>query len=604
MIGRCYTTPSRARREPFGLRSRIGAKLPDMPRGFRIDQPLIFFTLAGLVMVGPHVLPPTQISQVSSDPRDALIQLWNFWWTKRWLLHPLQNPYWTDLLYAPFGTSLAFAPYPLPYSVLSLPFQLLVPGVAGLALAFNAVVFGSFVLAGYGAYRLALHVTGHHRASLIAGLVYAFMPFHVLNMARLYLLCVEVMPFTVLALIRLWEEPSRRCALGLAIWLALAFYSSLEYALYLVLFAAFWLVYRTIAERGDIGRPQLLGLLQAGLLFLVLAAPLLVQQLRVSTRLETVPVERGLEEVVHWSPALLAYVTPSRVHPVYGKAMAFAGDYPDPEKWGMRSEVSLGWVALSLAGFGLARGRRGGRRFWVIAAAVFLVLSLGPQLRASGTWLTDVPLPYLALYELLPPLRGGRDPTRLVPFVMLLLSVLTAFGAAAILELIRNRRRQALVFAGLAALVLFEDLVAWAPSRVPPLGPVYSELAAMPDRAPIIDLTPSLRGMLAQTLHERPIGFVSDIALRGAPRREDFAVEQAFWMPRRVLGLPADQRAAEVERLRGSIRERGVSFVLFPASAIAERQGLLARTLGARLSAHGDSMLADFRSGTPGADDD
>jgi hypothetical protein len=75
-------------------------------------------------------------------------------------------------------------------------------------------------------------------------------------------------------------------------------------------------------------------------------------------------------------------------------------------------------------------------------------------------------------------------------------------------------------------------------------------------------------------------------------------------MPRRVLGLPADQRAAEVERLRGSIRERGVSFVLFPASAIAERQGLLARTLGARLSAHGDSMLADFRSGTPGADDD
>jgi hypothetical protein len=248
-------------------------------------------------------------------------------------------------------------------------------------------------------------------------------------------------------------------------------------------------------------------------------------------------------------------------------------------------------------------GHRSDKRFWAIAFFLFAVLSLGPQLRVSGTWLSEIPLPYRALYELVPLLRGSRDPTRLLPLVMLLLSVLTAFGAAALLERCTDRRRQILVAAGMAALVLFEDLVASAPSIAPTVDPIYSELATLPEEAAIIDLTPSLLGMLAQTVHGRPISYVADISIRGTPLADDFAVEQAFWMPRRVLDLAPTLRTPEIDRLVESIRERGVAFIVFPVSPISVRQSVLARAMGARVSPAGNYVRCDFRPDRPEASD-
>jgi hypothetical protein len=150
----------------------------------------------------------------------------------------------------------------------------------------------------------------------------------------------------------------------------------------------------------------------------------------------------------------------------------------------------------------------------------------------------------------------------------------------------------------MAALVLFEDLVASAPSIAPTVDPIYSELAALPtlpEEAAIIDLTPSLLGLLAQTVHGRPISYVADISIRGTPLADDFAVEQAFWMPRRVLDLAPALRTPEVDRLVELIRERGVAFIVFPVSPISTRQSVLARAMGARVSPAGDYVLCDFR---------
>lgn len=564
------------------------------PGALRLDRPLIFYTLVSLVMLGPHLLPPTQLSQLPYDAQDAYIQLWDFWWTRQWLLTAPQNPYWTDLIYQPFGTSLAFAAYSLPYSLFSLPFQLVFAGTKGLVIAFNAVVFASFVLSGVGAYRLARHVTGDHAASLLAGLIFAFMPHHFLNMPRLYLLCIELLPFYVLALLKLWEAPSGRRAVAVAGWLALCFYSSLELALFLLLFSWMWLAYALLTERGAIRLPALRGLAVAGVSFLVLAAPLLVQQMSLERARDTVDVERGIEEVVHWSPALLSYITPSRVHPIYGEAMEFAGKYPDPDKWGMRSETFLGWSTLLLAALGLAAGSRGKRLLWGLGAGVFLVLSLGPQLRVSGTWLTELAMPYRILYELVPPLRGSRDPSRMLPVAMLMLSVLAALGAGNLLARIRPGRRRSLATAALAFAVLFEDLPPWPVMQAPAIDPVYAELADRPGSAPIIDLTADLRGLLAQTIHQRPIGYVADYALRGAPARDDFVVEQPFWRPRRVLGLGPQERAQQVVRLRDEIASTGAELIVYPSSPISARQNQLARLLGADVSARGQYVVADL----------
>ncbi|MDD9938991.1 MAG: hypothetical protein OXT09_35715 [Myxococcales bacterium] len=75
--------------------------------------------------------------------------MWSLWWTKH-ALSSAQNPFWTDLIFHPHGTSLAFHSYPFVYGVLSVPLQWLLPGKEGLAATFNLIVFTSFVMSAVG----------------------------------------------------------------------------------------------------------------------------------------------------------------------------------------------------------------------------------------------------------------------------------------------------------------------------------------------------------------------------------------------------------------------------------------------------------------------
>jgi hypothetical protein len=384
--------------------------------------------LVSILMVGPHVVPPTHINALPYAHEDSNIFLWGFWWVKRCLIE-WHDPYWTDFLYYPLGTSLAFHTLPLTYGLFSVPIQVLLGDLTGLVVAFNCVIFVSFVLSGFGAYRLAVYVTGNQLGGWIGGLVFAFMPFHFVNMSCVNLLAIEVLPFCILSLLKLWDRPSVHQGIFLAAALAVAYYTSLEYALYLLIFSALWLIYKLVVSYKDFQRKFLNHLALASLCFIVFAAPLLSKQAPMLF-LEHSAIRQDFDEVVFWSPAILSFVTPSRAHPVYGDAMSFAGDLRNAttQNWGMRSETSLGFVTLGLAFVALTGLRRDGRMFWGLAALWFICLTLGPYLRVTGTWLTGIPLPYLLFYKYLPFFQVGRDPTRFMPLAVLMLSVLAAFG--------------------------------------------------------------------------------------------------------------------------------------------------------------------------------
>jgi hypothetical protein len=354
-----------------------------------------------------------------------------------------------------------------------------------------------------------------------------------------------------------------------------------------------WFLYVAVSDRARLGISRLVALAQAAALFLLLASPLLVQQARLPEVSDQVAVDRKISEIVHYSPALLSFVTPSRIHPVYGDAFKFAGVYPDRSTWGMRSESTVGVMTWLLAAIALGGVRRGGRAFWAVAAVVLLCLTLGPQLRVSGSLLTDFTLPYRWLYEVLPPLRAGRDPTRIFPLAVLMLSVLAAFGGRALLERCSERRRAPL--AGLlVALVVFECLTLWRTNPAPVVPSVYHELSTASDDGPIVDLTYTLSGMLGQTVHGRPIGYVWGIDLRGAPNLDRFVVETILSQPRRLLDLAAAEQAQLLETLRARIRERPVDLLVYPSSPISNRQAKVARLLGASVSSHGGYHVADF----------
>jgi hypothetical protein len=571
--------------------------LADMRRTLSRDvvYPLLFYAVISLLMVGPFVLPATQIDTTSYDFQDSYIFLWNFWWIKEAVLSG-ENPYWTDAIFYPTGTSLAFHSYPLPYSLATIPIQLVRPGLDGLAISYNLVVFASFVVSGFAAYRLALFVTGSRSGALVAGLIYSFMPFHLLNASRLHVVALEFLPFYVLAQLRLEESPTRRNALQLGFWLAMTYYTSLEYALYLVLFSCVRLAWLVLLRRNALTRHYVAYVSLAAVLFTVIAGPLLYQQMRVYVLTGGKTIECPVEEAVGWSPAIASFVTPSRVHPIYGKLFGFAGFYRDGETVGMRSETTLNLTALILAAIAFFRSELVGRWFWGLAFSLFLVLALGPYLRITGTLATEIPMPWLALYETVPPFRGGREPARFFPLAMLMITVPAALGVQRLSSAISVKRANLLVTGVVSLMVLFEDLVRWPVERIEPgVHAFYSRLADTTDDFTIMDLTSEANKQLAQPLHRRKTvewrGFVvrSELIDQITP----FVLLQAeFEQPQRFLASHAAGRE-NIERIQQLLASAKVRYLLLPAEG-DPAQIRLARLLGAHVELDGSLVICRF----------
>ena len=537
--------------------------------------------VASLMMLGPHVFPLDQISESTYSQEDAYICLWGLWWTKHSVLEGL-NPYWTNFLFHPMGTSLAFHAYPLTYGLLSIPFQWLIEDVPGLVIALNGIILLSFVFSGFGAYLLAFHVTGSRLAGWVAGTLFAFMPFHSLNRVTLHLLAIEFIPFYILSLLRVSEEPTPRRAILMGLWLALTYYSSLEYALYLLIFSFLWLLYRVIFSLRQITRKHIMALAGSCAIFLLLASPLLLQQMDAYSEYDST-ISQDFEEVTFWSPALLSFVTPSRMHPYYGQAMASAGELTDerPQKWGMRSEASIGWVALGLSMVGLFGLRRGDRAFWCLAALFFFSLSLGPFLRVTGEWLSEIPLPYLLIYEWVPLFRTGRDPTRFIPVAVLMLSIMAAFGVESLLRHFSGKHLRLLVTILLSELILFESLIVWVGSYQPSVPRLYRHLTDAKRGVAIIDLTAEPFKLLPQTVHEKRITYLEKTLPRTPSKKWMLPVEYDLRFPESFFHLDAQVQSERLEEHRKNLKTLHIQFIILPRGPRTLLQIQLAERLGA-----------------------
>ncbi len=111
---------------------------------------LALYLAATVVFTWP--LAANLTTAIPGDSFDGWQNYWNQWWIKQALIDRIVNPLRTDLLYYPTGVSLYFHTLNPFNGVTTLPIQL----AFGLIPAYNAVVFMSWVLAGYGVFLLAL----------------------------------------------------------------------------------------------------------------------------------------------------------------------------------------------------------------------------------------------------------------------------------------------------------------------------------------------------------------------------------------------------------------------------------------------------------------
>jgi len=157
--------------------------------------------------------------------RDVWQTMWGLWWVKQALLVRFTNPYYTDMLFYPLGTSLYLHPLNLPTGLLGLPLLAFFSFVT----TYNLLVLLVLILGAYTSFLAVNSIVNHTPAALVAGAITLCSP-HRLNELRLAQLptlsdyCVPlVLLFTLLALQRRTWPPAVLAAAtlliaGLASW--------------------------------------------------------------------------------------------------------------------------------------------------------------------------------------------------------------------------------------------------------------------------------------------------------------------------------------------------------------------------------------------------
>ncbi len=475
-------------------------------------------------------------------PVDRNQNLWNFWWVKRSVLN-LHNPYQTNFLFYPYGTSLylqTFSPY---NQVIGLPLQL----IFGLIPAYSFIELLAFPLGGLGGFFLGRYLTGNFWGGLLAGLVWSFGPYHFVELRQdqLNLISLQWLPFFMLFMFRLEKATTRpailREGLAAAFFFFLTIMVDYYYASYLGLFAGlYWLwmilsgldaVRRGRETLGIFGRSlgrfalKLAGVFILGVLPYT---PVLLGTIREVTSGNYQLATGDTNDQVHSADLATVFLPPFH-QPWWGSGLGLwkalglnaSASGEALNNWG----AVLSFVPLALAVYALFRMR--GLWFWVFNGLFWFLLAFGPSLRINGNN-TNFPMPYRLLTKL-PFLDIGRFPERYMLLAQFSVGILAAFGLTCWLAHIPEERRlfsrlgARPVVAGLAlALAFFETWPGILPPPDPLVQPAFTQFIAadngsVPADKAILELPVTNHGnpdsprMLYQIYHQRPItgGYIS-----------------------------------------------------------------------------------------------
>ena len=458
----------------------------------------IYFGLT-LLMTFPLVL--NWRSALPDGGSDLWLNYWNFWWWKQSLLE-WRSPFWSSILFHPFGVDLRCHTHSAFNQILAMPVNL----AAGEAAAYNFSVFFQLTLAAFATWLLVRHVTGNAGAAFFAGLIFAFLPYTMdQSLEHLNLVSAGFLPLVLFFLLR-WRRSWRiRDALGFGACFGLNALCSWHLGILASLVVAPGIIlsgWKVRRSGGNTVRAYVRGVLAAGAIGALLMLPF-------------VPLDGFTEtnECVKWrtvrgiDPTFL--LTPSHANPVAGPIVSER--YARlPYVW-VGFVCYLGFVPLGLAAAAvLANFRR--VRGWLALFAAALVLAVGSPLIWDGVVRESVVLPFELVREL-PVVKHLRVANRFMTLAGLALAVLAGYGAVAVRKALPpGWRRCALP---VAAVVLLTEY-SWLPYPIRTVehSPLLQEVAARPGAVldvPFFRRPHNVRNQVAQTVHGRPItaGYVS-----------------------------------------------------------------------------------------------
>ncbi len=445
---------------------------------------LVFYIALTLALTYPLVLAPRIANRLDSP--DALLNSWIVSWNLYQLPRDPLRLFDANIFYPEKGV-LALSENLLTGALLVAPAALFESSPVFL---FNAVLLAAFVSSGYAAFLLAYDLTGSRPSAALAGILFAFAPYRFAHVPHLQLQLAFGIPLSLYFARRiLIHGPVAGPVLGLALSVPLTFGSSVYYSVYgataLPVFALFELKAMKAGLR--LGRLTLLGLVALGgaLLTLPLALPYW-EKLGSG-------MERSLATASEFEAKGLDYLSSfSTLH-------GFLPKESEP--------LFPGFVAAGLATFALLAPAKDRGRIWVWVAIALLgiALSFGPSFRL-----------FSILYEVFPPYRALRVPSRAGILFLLAVAMLAALGLSRLRGMVA---KAALILAAVA-----ECSAVPLPLRMeaPALPAIYRRLEGLEESALLeLPLPPPERFqdnavyVFRSATHRRPIvngysGFVPE----------------------------------------------------------------------------------------------
>ena len=389
-------------------------------------------------------------THVAFNDGDALFSAWRLAWVAHQLPRDPLNLFNANIFH-PEPRTLALSDAMLVPALMTAP--LLWLGVPQLV-AYNLVFLASFALSGAAMFLLVRSLTGRAGAALVAGFIFAFLPYRYMHYPHLELQVAQWMPLCLWALHRTVRTGRLRDGVLTGLFLALQALSSLYYGIFLATFMVPVAAALLIGQRASNIKASIRSLAAGGVLAAILIIPVILPYLAVRHNVG----ERTVSEITFYSATAQNYLAAHPQNVVFGSLT--------PRLGGQERELFTGFLVPLVALIGLWPPLSATR----IAYALGLIVAFEVSLGYNGLlypWLHDYVLPY----------RGLRVPARMAMVVGFGLAVLAGFGVARLSRLAGGGRRAAIVALALTALVAVEyysvPLLVRVPSRP---SPIYDTL--------------------------------------------------------------------------------------------------------------------------------
>ena len=433
---------------------------------------VFIFSILTMILTLPVILDfANEAAGLACD--DSCYMMWRFWWTDFSFENDL-DPQYSNYIFYPDGINIGIGGSLLPIAIGFLLVQFL-----DHVTAWNIIWFLGLVFGGYGCYLLANNFSKNYLSSIIAGIIFTFTTYHMSHsLAHPGLSMIVWLPIFVLFLFKLLEKQSKYYSIvgGIIFFLVSLThpYNSLFITIFSIIFFAVYIFrQKKVSNKTFITNFSILftiGLISSSVLFL--STPAISDELP----------SRPLSEHINYSANLENLILPVHQHTTqiisdYGMITSFYSFFDkQPFSQSIENLSFLGYSVIFLSALAVIRYRRNHTWFWLLICGIFVLMSLGPELKIFNES-TGIELPDKVFYDNIPGWDQLRSPARFIVMANLALAVLASY---AVYGLIKNKfssfKQQIMLTSIIGFVILFEFSMIPYLSYTEPIPDIYEEI--------------------------------------------------------------------------------------------------------------------------------